>query len=509
MLVMCNVEQYFENNIVLNQNKYKGINFMNSDYSYALHTDKYQLNMMYAYWKRGTHNKQTVFEAYFRQNPFNNGYTVFAGLERIVRYIENLHFTESDIEYLATQNENYDQGFLDELRKFKFTGNIYSVQEGEIVFPNEPLIRVEARVFEAQLIETALLNFMNYQTLIATKASRIIQVTRGDTVVEFGSRRAQESDAAVWGARAAYIVGFDGTSNVLAGKMFDIPALGTNAHSWIQNHDSEYEAFENFVDALPDHAILLVDTYDTLKSGIPNAIKIGRLLKERGKKLKAIRLDSGDLARLSIEGRKMLDEAGFEDVEIMASSDLDEEVILHLKMQGAKITSWGIGTKLITGGDWPALGGVYKIVAREVNGNLEPVIKLSEDAIKITTPGPKKTYRIINKQTNKSEGDYIAFSHEEVTDKPLKMFDPIFPHKFKYVEDYEALDLMKPIFINGNRVYDLPSMEEMRAYHKQQIGYIWDETLRYLNPQTYFVDLSQEVWDMKQALIKKYSKRDK
>src|SRR5690625_4537242 len=504
---MCNIEQvklYKTNDILINIRE--ATVYMNSDYSYALHTDKYQINMMYAYWKQGTHNNQTVFEAYFRKNPFNNGYTDFAGLERIVRYIENLHFTESDIDFLATQDENYDQWILYELRQFKFTDNIYSVQEGEIVFPNEPLIRVEARVFEAQLIETALLNFMNYQTLIATKASRIIQVTRGDTVVEFGSRRAQESDAAVWGARAAYIVGFDGTSNVLAGKMFDIPALGSNAHSWIQNHDSEYEGFENFVDALPDHAILLVDTYDTLKSGIPNAIKIGRLLEKQGKKLKAIRLDSGDLARLSIEGRKMLDAAGMEHVKIMASSDLDEEVILHLKMQGAKITSWGIGTKLITGGDWPALGGVYKLVAREKDGQLVPVIKLSEDIEKITTPGPKKTYRIINKETNKSEGDYVAFDYETVDDQPLKMFDPIFPHKYKYVYNYEALDLMKPIYINGKQVYDLSSIEDIKAYHEQQINYIWDETLRLLNPKTYFVDLSLDVWQMKQDLIQKYMK---
>jgi len=506
---MCNIEQvklYKTNDILINIRE--ATVYMNSDYSYALHTDKYQINMMYAYWKHGTHNRQTVFEAYFRRNPFNNGYTVFAGLERIVRYIENLRFTESDLEFLATEEENYDSDFLDELRNFKFTGNIYSMQEGEIVFPNEPLIRVEARVFEAQLIETALLNFMNYQTLIATKASRIMQVAKGDSVVEFGTRRAQETDAAIWGTRAAYIAGFDGTSNVLAGKMFNIPTAGTNAHSWIQNHDTEYEAFEKYITALPDQSVLLVDTYDTLKSGIPNAIKIGRLLEKQGKKLKAIRLDSGDLARLSIEGRKMLDAAGMEHVKIMASSDLDEEVILHLKMQGAKIDSWGIGTKLITGGDWPALGGVYKLVAREVNGELEPVIKLSEDAVKITTPGPKKTYRIINTKTNKSEGDYIAFSHEKVTDKPLKMFDPIFPHKYKYVENYEALDLMQPIFINGKRLYDLPSMEAIRAYHKQQIGYIWDETLRLLNPQTYFVDLSQEVWDMKQSLIKKHSKRE-
>lgn len=473
----------------------------------ALHTDKYQLNMMYAYWKNNTHNRKVTFEAYFRKNPFKNGYTVFAGLERIVRYINQLSFTESDIEYLAKQEENYDTDFLNELRDFKFSGNIYAVQEGEIVFPNEPLIRVEARVFEAQLIETALLNFMNYQTLIATKASRIKQVTKDDTALEFGSRRAQESTAAIWGARAAYIAGFDGTSNLLAGKLFDIPTKGTHAHSWVQNHDSEEEAFSSFIHALPHQAVLLVDTYDTLNSGIPNAIKIGEMLEKQGKKLIAIRLDSGDLARLSIEGRKLLDEAGMEHVEIMASSDLDEEVIMHLKMQGAKITSWGVGTKLITGGNYPALGGVYKIVARESDGVLAPVIKLSEDAVKISTPGPKKVYRIINEDTNKSEGDYLAFDYEVINDQPLKMFDPLFPHKFKYVHNYKVLELMKPIFVNGRQVYELPSMKEIRTYHQQQIAYIWEETLRLLNPQTYFVDLSQDVWDMKQSLIQKHSNK--
>lgn len=471
----------------------------------TLHTDKYQVNMMYAYWKNNTHTNRVVFEAYFRKNPFKNGYTVFAGLERIVQYMNQLSFLEDDIEYLATQEENYEEAFLEELRRFSFKGNLYAVQEGEIVFPNEPLIRVEATVFEAQLIETAILNFMNYQTLIATKASRITQVTQADHVLEFGSRRAQEASAAVWGARASYISGFTGTSNLLAGKWFDIPTRGTNAHSWIQNHDSEYEAFEQFVHALPDHAVLLVDTYDTLRSGIPNAIKIGRELEKQGKTLQSIRLDSGDLARLSIEGRKMLDEAGMEHVKIMASSDLDEEVILHLKMQNAQIDAWGIGTKLITGSDWPALGGVYKLVAREKEGVFHPVIKLSEDAVKITTPGAKRLYRIINNETNKSEGDYLAFDDEVVNDQPLKMFDPLFPHKYKHVYDYTAVDLMKPIFIDGEQVYDLPTIEEIRTYHQQQIKAIWPETLRLLNPQTYFVDLSEQVWQMKQHLIREHS----
>src|SRR5699024_4445366 len=323
--------------------------------------------------------------------------------------------------------------------------------------------------------------------------------------VEFGSRRAQEADAAVWGARAAYIAGFQATSNMRAGKLFNIPAKGTHAHSWIQDHDSEEEAFTNFAKALPDQAVLLVDTYDTLRSGIPNAIKTGKMLEAQGKKLKAIRLDSGDLARLSIEGREMLDEAGMNHVEIMASNDLDEEVIMHLKLQGAKIDAWGVGTKLITGAKKPSLGGVYKLVAREDENKLIPVIKLSDDLAKVTTPGPKKAYRIINRKTNKSEGDYIALAYETVDDKPLKMFDPFFPQKFKYVNDYEAVDLLRPIFVNGKQVYELPTLEEIQKYHEKQLSYIWHETLRLLNPQTYYVDLSYDLWKMKQALIEERS----
>ncbi|ALX50369.1 nicotinate phosphoribosyltransferase [Lentibacillus amyloliquefaciens] len=467
----------------------------------TMHTDKYQINMMYAHWKNNSHNRRAVFDAYIRKNPFRNGYTVFAGLERIVHYINNLKFTEEDIAFLKQQEENYEEAFLEELRRFTFTGNIYAMREGEVVFPNEPLIRIDARIFEAQLIETAILNMMNYQSLIATKASRIKQVVNNDTLIEFGTRRAQEADAAVWGARAAYIAGFHGTSNTRAGKLFNIPAKGTHAHSWIQDHDSEEEAFTNFAKALPDQTILLVDTYNTLRSGIPNAIKTGKMLEAQGKKLKGIRLDSGDLARLSIEGRQMLDEAGMEHTEIMASNDLDEEVIMHLKLQGAKIDSWGVGTKLITGGRKPSLGGVYKLVAREDKNELIPVIKLSDDLEKVTTPGLKKVYRIINRKTNKSEGDYIALEHETVDDKPLKMFDPFFPQKFKYVSNYEAIDLLEPIFVNGNQVYDLPELEEIHRYHEKQLSFIWHETLRLLNPQTYYVDLSYDLWKTKQDLI--------
>lgn len=341
----------------------------------ALHTDKYQINMMYAHWKNGTHNNIRVFEAFFRKNPFKSGYAVFAGLERIIRYLEHLHFTEEDIDYLRTQEEHYEEPFLEELKNFNFSGELFSVKEGTVVFPNEPLIRIKCRVFEAHLLETALLNFMNYQTLIATKAARIRYVTPDDQLMEFGTRRAQEADAAIWGARAAYIAGFDATSNMRAGKLFGIPTKGTHAHAWVQDHDSEEEAFERFAEVLPNQSVLLVDTYNTLKSGIPNAIEVGLKMKAAGKSLKGIRLDSGDLAYLSIQARKMLDKAGLTDVEIVASNDLDDDVISDLKAQGAKITSWGVGTQLITASDQPALGGVYKVVANMKTENLYPRLK--------------------------------------------------------------------------------------------------------------------------------------
>ena len=315
---------------------------------YALHTDKYQINMMYAHWVQGTHNRMAVFEAYFRKLPFGNGFGVFAGLERIAAYIRELRFTEEDVAYLAEQEENYRPEFLDALREFRFTGHLHAVPEGTLVFPNEPLIRVEARIFEAQLVETAILNFMNYQTLIATKAARVKLVAGEDLLLEFGTRRAQEADAAIWGARAAYIAGFHGTSNLRAGKLFGIPTKGTHAHAWVQAHAEEEEAFLRYAEALPDQVTLLVDTYDTLKSGVPNAIKVGRKLAAQGKKLAGIRLDSGDLAYLSQQARKMLDEAGFTDAKIMASNDLDEHVIFNLKAQGARIDAWGVGTQLIT-----------------------------------------------------------------------------------------------------------------------------------------------------------------
>jgi len=475
----------------------------------ALHTDKYQINMMYAHWKNGTHHNRAVFEAFFRKPPFGNGYAVFAGLERIISYIEQLRFTEEAIAYLQQQEEDYDPAFLEELRNFRFSGNLHSVPEGTVVFPNEPLIRVEAAVFEAQLIETALLNFMNYQTLIATKASRIKQVAGSEILLEFGTRRAQEADAALWGARAAYIAGFHATSNMLAGMMFGIPTKGTHAHSWVQDHATEEEAFAHYADALPDHVTLLVDTYDTLRSGVPNAIKIGKMLEQRGKKMRGIRIDSGDLAYLSIKAREMLDQAGLDYVQIVASSDLDEYTMINLKAQGAKIDVWGIGTQLITAADQPSLGGVYKIVAREQDGEYVPTIKLSGDPDKMTTPGFKDVYRIVNNETGKAEADYIALVEEDdmKQGKKLRLFHPTHTYLQKFAENYTAISLLRPIYEQGNLVYASPDLEQIRKYHSEQLNLFWPEYLRKLNPEIYPVDLSQRTWDMKIALIKEFQKR--
>ncbi|WP_127579381.1 nicotinate phosphoribosyltransferase [Paenibacillus koleovorans] len=474
--------------------------------SLTLHTDKYQINMMYAHWKQGTMRDKAVFEAYFRKLPFGNGFAVFAGLERIVRYMESLRFGEAELAYLAEQEERYEPAFLEELRAFRFSGSLHAVEEGTPVFAGVPLVRVEASVFEAQLIETALLNFMNYQTLIATKAARIKQVAGTDVLLEFGTRRAQEADAAIWGARAAYIAGFHATSNMRAGMLFGIPAKGTHAHSWVQGHDTEEEAFRRFAEALPDHVTLLVDTYDTLRSGVPNAIKTARLLESMGKRLQAIRLDSGDLAYLSQRAREMLDEAGLPDVRIVASNDLDENIIMNLKAQGARIDVWGVGTQLITAADQPALGGVYKLVAREKDGRYEPVIKVSGNPEKVTNPGIKDVYRIVSRATGKAEADYMALRHEDDIRRGerLKLFDPVHPYIHKHVEEYDAIPLLKPIIVDGVAVYELPTLERIRAYHAEQLQQFWPQYLRKLHPETYRVNLSQEAWQLKMDLIAKH-----
>lgn len=471
-----------------------------TDDSLALHTDLYEINMVQSYWEDGIHNKRAVFEVFFRKMPFGHGYAVFAGLEKVIDYLRNFKFTESDLAYL--REIGYPEDFLTYLKTVRFTGTLRSVVEGEIVFGNEPLIRVEAPLAEAQLIETALLNIVNYQTLIATKASRIKQVVGDEPVAEFGTRRAQEMDAAIWGARAAVIGGCDSTSNVRAGKLFGIPVSGTLAHSMVQVYHDEYTAFHKYA-STHKNCIFLVDTYDTLKSGVPNAIRVA---KELGDQIRfvGIRIDSGDLAYLSKKARKMLDEAGFPEAKIFASNDLDEHTIINLKAQGAQIDSWGVGTKLITAFDQPALGAVYKLVAIEEDGKLIDTIKISGNPEKVTTPGLKKVYRIINKQNGKSEGDYITLDWENPQEEePLKMFHPVHTFISKYVTNFEAVDLHKNIFVDGKLVYELPTIKEIQNYVKKNLNLLWDEYKRILNPTLYPVDLSQACWDNKMANIEK------
>lgn len=469
------------------------------DDTFTLHNDLYQINMAETYWNDGIHERLAVFDLYFRTMPFNSGYAVFNGLKRVIDYINSFQFSQTDIDYL--KSIGYKEDFLDYLATLKFTGNIRSMQEGELCFGNEPLIRVEAPLIQAQLIETMLLNIVNFHTLISTKASRIRHVANNDTLMEFGTRRAQEADAALWGARAAYIGGFNSTSNVRAGKLFNIPVSGTHAHAMVQAYGDEYVAFKKYAERHKD-CVFLVDTFHTLKSGVPNAIKVA---KELGDKINfiGIRLDSGDIAYLSKEARAMLDDAGFTEAKIIVSNDLDEETISSLKTQGARVDSWGVGTKLITGYDQPALGAVYKLVAIEdEEGNYSDRIKLSNNAEKVTTPGKKNVYRIINKHTQKAEGDYITLEDENPdAESPLKLFHPVHTYKMKFIKSFIAKDLHHNIFEDGKLVYELPDEQEAQAYLKDSLSHFWEENKRYLNPQEYPVDLSTACWENKHKRI--------
>lgn len=469
------------------------------DDRFALHTDKYQINMAQCYWRDNMHRRKAVFEVYFRRLPFGNGYAVFAGLEKIVHYLQNLRFSKTDLDYL--REEGYPEDFLRYLASFRFTGTLRSMKEGELVFPNEAIMRIEAPILEAQIIETAILNIVNYQTLIATKASRIKQVVGDDATMEFGTRRAQEMDAAIWGTRAAYIAGFDATSNVRAGKLFGIPTAGTHAHAMVQAYQDEYTAFRKYAE-VHRNCVFLVDTYDTLRSGVPTAIRVAKEMGDRINFL-GIRLDSGDLAYLSKEARRMLDEAGFPHARIYASNDLDETTILNLKAQGARIDVWGIGTKLITAFDQPSLGAVYKLICMEdERGNMVDTIKISENPEKVSTPGLKRIYRIINRASGKSEGDYIALEHERPEREPrLKMFHPVHTFIAKYVTNFEARELHHTIIKDGELVCELPSLKEIRAFVQENLNLLWDEYKRNLNPEEYPVDLSQACWDRKMKLI--------
>ena len=481
---------------------------MNNTYpddSLTLHTDLYQINMMQTYWELGRADLHAVFECYFREMPFNHGYAVFAGLERLVNYLENLTFSDSDIAYLRGL-EVYPEGFLEYLQNFEFKATVRSAREGELVFANEPLIQVEGPLAHCQLVETALLNMVNFQTLIATKAARIKSVIGEDPLLEFGTRRAQELDAAVWGTRAAYIGGADATSNVRAGKIFGIPASGTHAHWLVQSYGNDYEAFMAYAKTHKD-CVFLVDTYDTLKSGVPSAIRVA---KELGDKInfQGVRIDSGDMAYISKRVREQLDAAGFTEAKIYASNDLDEATILNLKMQKAKIDVWGVGTKLITAYDQPALGAVFKLVSIEDSeGNMVDTIKLSSNAEKVTTPGKKQVWRITRNSDGKSEGDYVTLWDEDPREEEaIFMFHPVHTFINKTVRDFTARPVLQDIFIEGKRVYELPVLNEIKEYTKENLDSLWEEYKRDLNPQKYPVDLSTECWNHKMATMERMKK---
>lgn len=477
----------------------------------ALHTDLYQINMAEVYWRDGTANDMAVFDVYFRKLPFGNGFAVFAGLERVIDFLKNYRFTEEDLGYLK-EEEGYQDDFLDYLRELRFTGSVRSMKEGELVFGNEPMMRIIAPKAQGQLVETGVLNIVNFQTLIATKAARIKQVVGEQTAMEFGTRRAQEMDAAIWGTRAAYIGGFDSTSNVRAGKIFGIPTAGTHAHALVQSYGDEYTAFKKYAETQylngKKNCVFLVDTYDTLKSGVPNAIKVA---KEMGDKINfiGVRLDSGDLAYLSKETRKQLDKAGYKNAKVFASNDLDEYTVSHLKQQGAKIDSWGIGTKVITAFDQAALGAVYKLVSVEdEDGKMVDRIKISANPEKVTTPGIKNVYRIINLNNQKSEGDYITLEDENPNEqKRLKMFHPVHTYISKFVTNFEARELHYDIFVDGELVYELPTLKESQEFAKKNLEFLWDEYKRILNPEEYPVDLSQKCWDNKMQNIEKVKEK--
>ena len=470
--------------------------------NYTMMTDFYELTMANGYFESGKKDEICYFDVFYRTIPDQAGYAIFAGLEQIIDYIKELRFDKEDIEYLRSK-KIFNEGFLDYLSNFKFQGDIYAMPEGTPIFPNEPVLIIRGNAIEAQFIETFVLSQMNHQSLIATKTNRIVRAAQGKMISEFGARRAHGAEAAILGARAAYIAGCTSSSNVQTDLTYKVPASGTMAHSWIQMFGDEYLAFKQYCTIYPDNAVLLVDTYDVLKSGVPNAIKaFNEVLAPLGKRPKGIRLDSGDIAYLSKKCRKMLDEAGYEDCKIIASNSLDEYIIRDLLFQGAKIDSFGVGERLITSKSNPVFDGVYKLCAVEEDGNIIPRIKISENVGKITTPHFKKVYRFFSKENHKAEADLLSVYDEEFDfTKPFELFDPIATWKRKTLDDYEVVELLKPIFIKGKLVYECPSIEEIRNYCKEQIDSLWDEVTRFENPHNYYVDLSQKLWDIKQQLL--------
>ncbi|AUM65071.1 nicotinate phosphoribosyltransferase [Brevibacillus laterosporus] len=484
--------------------------FYDPSRDYGLDVDEYAITMMYALYKKNLHRTIVVFDDFYRKAPFVKpssdftgelgGYVAFGGLDQLIDIVENLYFNESDIEYLRSKGM-YEEAFLSELRSLRFTGSLQAMKEGQIVFPNTPYIRMIAPIMECIWIEAQLLNTVNSESLLMTKASRIVTAADGQSVIEMGKRRAQGRDASVQGARSAYIAGFDYTSNLKAGKKYGVPTTGTHAHLFVQFFPNELDAFLAFAEVFPAKSILLVDTFDVLGSGIPNAIKVAKRMEEHGQKLTGIRLDSGDLAFLSKRARKMLDHAGFPYVKIAASSDLDEHTITSLKHQGAKIDIWGIGTKFITAYDTPALGGVHKIVARRTEKDWVALIKVSENIDKIINPGCKKTYRIYD-QDGMAKGDYICLEHENIQGlKEIQLKHPVNPLKMKRVSHFTAVKLLVPIFEEGKLVYDKPALEEIKQFHQAQKNTFWEEYLRLDNPEVYPVTLSDELRELKAKMI--------
>lgn len=464
-------------------------------------TDLYQLTMMNGYFKKGIHEDIAVFDVFFRKNVCEGGYTIVCGMEEVVHYIESLSFNDHDISYLKSLNL-FDEEFLEFLRSFKFTGDIYAVEDGTVMYPGEPVLIVKAPLYQAQLIETAILSMVNFMTLIATKASRVCYAANGDPVLEFGLRRAQGPEAGLYGAKAAIIGGCTGTSNVLTGKMFNVPISGTHAHSWVQKFDTELDAFRAYAETYPDSCLLLIDTYNVLESGIKNAITVFKELREKGYEPLGVRLDSGDLAYLSREVRKCLDEAGFPNAKITASNDLDEYTITSLKQEGAVIDSWGVGTKLITSYDYPSLGGVYKLAATTNSaGVLEPKIKISENPEKINNPGLKKVVRIYN-SFGKSEADLIMLSDESIdTSKPLEIFDPVYTWKRKTYENYKIREMLSPLFVDGVCVRERKTVDQTKEYASKELDSMWNQYKRIKNPHIYKVDLSEKLWNLKQNMV--------
>ena len=475
----------------------------------TLLTDLYELTMMQGYFENEDVNQTVIFDMFYRNNPEGNGYAICAGLEQLIDYVKNLHFTEDEIDYLKSLGI-FKPAFLAYLKDFRFTGDIYAIPEGTVIFPREPLVKVIAPIMQAQLIETALLNIINHQSLIATKTARIVRAAQGDGVMEFGCRRAQGPDAAIYGARAAILAGCVGTSNVLCGQMFHVPVSGTHAHSWIMSFPDELSAFRAYAKLYPDACILLIDTYDTLDSGLPHAIQVFKELREQGihPKRYGIRMDSGDLAYLSKKVKAALDAEGFTDAIISASNDLDEGLIGSLKAQGATINSWGVGTNLITSKDCPAFGGVYKLAAiwNEPEQRFEPKIKISENAEKITNPGDKKIYRIYDAQ-GMIVADLIALADEEFSSKdPLLLFDPIETWKKTLLPggSYSMRELLVPVFRKGDCVYESPSVKEIQNICRRELNTLWEESKRFEYPHQTYVDLSRKLWNLKNNLLERY-----